>query len=198
MPADLIAGIRKDRLAAFAAREAATYAKARPKAAKAMAKGAGRLPGRGADALDGRLADAASAAGRQGPWRPDRGYRRPRAGRFLPGRHRSACSAIRPAPVARAIRHQARHGLTYMLPTEAALAGRAAADRPLRRLSAGRSPPPRPTPTALPCASPARSPGGPRCWSSTAAITARSTTPSSPGEWRPPSPPPACWARSTT
>jgi glutamate-1-semialdehyde 2,1-aminomutase len=43
MSDEMIAGIRKDRLAAFATREAATYAKARPKSAKALAKGAGHF-----------------------------------------------------------------------------------------------------------------------------------------------------------
>ena len=45
MPADTIAGVRTDRLTAFAAHEAATYAKARPKSAKALAKGAGTFLG---------------------------------------------------------------------------------------------------------------------------------------------------------
>ena len=38
---DAIAGLDPDRLTAFAAREAAVYAKARPKSAKALADGAG-------------------------------------------------------------------------------------------------------------------------------------------------------------
>ena len=129
MPADLIAGIPADRLAAFAAREAAAYAKARPKAAKAMADRAGvflggvpmhwmadwpmphlplvaRAHGARIEDIDGHalddfcLGDTGSMFGHS------------------------------PPPVARAIRHQARHGLTYMLPTEAALqAGQLLTDR---------------------------------------------------------------------
>lgn len=124
-----IAGIRTDRLAAFAAREAEAYAKARPKAAKALAKGAGvflggvpmhwmadwpmpHLPlvakahGARIEDIDGRklddfcLGDTGSMFGHS------------------------------PPPVAKAIRAQARRGLTYMLPTEAALeAGRLLTDR---------------------------------------------------------------------
>ncbi len=45
MPADLIAGIPAPRLAAFAAREAKAYAKARPRAAKALAESAGTFLG---------------------------------------------------------------------------------------------------------------------------------------------------------
>jgi glutamate-1-semialdehyde 2,1-aminomutase len=129
MPDALIAGIPTSRLAAFAAREAKAYAKARPKSAKALAKGAGTFLGgvpmhwmadwpmpylplvakaRGAriEDIDGLglddfcLGDTGSMFGHS------------------------------PAPVARAIRAQARHGLTYMLPTEAALeAGRLLTDR---------------------------------------------------------------------
>ncbi|MBP9183343.1 MAG: aspartate aminotransferase family protein [Fuscovulum sp.] len=129
MPADLIAGLPADRLAAFAAREAAAYAKARPKAAKAMADRAGvflggvpmhwmadwpmphlplvaRAHGARIEDIDGHalddfcLGDTGSMFGHS------------------------------PPPVARAIRHQARHGLTYMLPTEAALqAGQLLTDR---------------------------------------------------------------------
>ena len=129
MSKDMIAGIRTDRLAAFAKREAATYAKARPKSAKALAKGAGHflngvpmhwmadwpmphLPliaqakGARIDDIDGHglddfcLGDTGSMFGHS------------------------------PAPVARAIREQARRGLTYMLPTEAALeAGRLLTER---------------------------------------------------------------------
>ena len=128
-PAESIAGVRKDRLQTFAAREAAAYAKARPKAAAALAKGAGnflsgvpmhwmadwpmphlplvaRAHGAKIEDIDGNrlddfcLGDTGSMFGHS------------------------------PAPVARAIRHQARHGLTYMLPTEAALqAGQLLTDR---------------------------------------------------------------------
>ncbi|WP_135450992.1 aspartate aminotransferase family protein [Tabrizicola caldifontis] len=129
MPDTLIAGIPQDRLAAFAAREAAAYAKARPKAAKALAKGAGHFLGgvpmhwmsdwpmphlplvekaHGAriEDIDGItlddfcLGDTGSMFGHS------------------------------PPPVAKAIRHQARRGLTYMLPTETALeAGRLLTER---------------------------------------------------------------------
>jgi glutamate-1-semialdehyde 2,1-aminomutase len=125
----LIAGIRKDRLAAFAAREAAVYAKARPDAAKAQAKGAGtflggvpmhwmadwpmphlplvaRAEGARIEDIDGNalddfcLGDTGSMFGHS------------------------------PATVAKAIRRQARRGLTYMLPTETALeAGRLLTER---------------------------------------------------------------------
>lgn len=129
MPADLIAGIARDRLTAFAAAEAKRYAAARPKARKAQAAGASvfldgvplhwmkdwpmpHLPlvarARGAriEDIDGHevddfcLGDTGSMFGHS------------------------------PAPVAKAIRHQARRGLTYMLPTEDALAaGRLLTDR---------------------------------------------------------------------
>ncbi len=129
MPADLIAGIPAARLAAFAAREAQAYAKARPKSARALKDGAGvflggvpmhwmadwpmphlplvaRAEGARIEDIDGHalddfcLGDTGSMFGHS------------------------------PAPVARAIRAQARHGLTYMLPTEAALrAGRLLTER---------------------------------------------------------------------
>ena len=121
---ETIAGIPAGRLAAFAAREAKRYAAARPKAKKALAAGAGvfldgvplhwmkdwpmpHLPlvekahGAVIEDIDGHkiddfcLGDTGSMFGHS------------------------------PAPVAKAIRHQARRGLTYMLPTEEALeAGR--------------------------------------------------------------------------
>ena len=129
MSKDMIAGIRKDRLANFAKREAAAYAKARPKSAKALAEGAGHflngvpmhwmadwpmphLPlvakahGARIEDIDGNglddfcLGDTGSMFGHS------------------------------PAPVAKAIRAQARRGLTYMLPTEGALeAGRLLTER---------------------------------------------------------------------
>ena len=129
MTKDMIAGIRSDRLAAFAGREAAIYAKARPKSAKALASGAGNflngvpmhwmadwpmphLPlvacatGARIEDIDGHalddfcLGDTGSMFGHS------------------------------PAPVARAIRQQARRGLTYMLPTTSALeAGRLLTER---------------------------------------------------------------------
>lgn len=124
-----IAGIRTDRLAAFAKREAAAYSKARPKSAKALAAGAenflngvpmhwmadwpmphlplvAKATGARIEDIDGHtlddfcLGDTGSMFGHS------------------------------PAPVAKAIRNQARRGLTYMLPTEAALeAGRLLTER---------------------------------------------------------------------
>ncbi|OYX18278.1 MAG: aspartate aminotransferase family protein [Rhodobacterales bacterium 32-66-9] len=129
MSAETTAGICTDRLAAFARREAGIYARARPKALKALAEGAchflGGVPmhwmadwpmphlpliakaqGARIEDIDGRnlddfcLGDTGSMFGHS------------------------------PAPVAKAIRQQARNGLTYMLPTEAALdAGRLLTDR---------------------------------------------------------------------
>jgi glutamate-1-semialdehyde 2,1-aminomutase len=129
MPDALIAGIRPDRLAAFAAREAKAYAASRPKAAQALKDRAGtflggvpmhwmadwpmphlplvaRAEGARIEDIDGHslddfcLGDTGSMFGHS------------------------------PPPVARAIRAQARRGLTYMLPTEAALeAGRLLTDR---------------------------------------------------------------------
>jgi glutamate-1-semialdehyde 2,1-aminomutase len=134
MPATLIAGIDQDRLAAFAAREAAAYAKTRPKAAKALAKGAGAFLGGVpmhwmADWPMPHLPLVASAKGStitdiDGITLDD----------FCLG-DTGSMFGHSPAPVAKAIRAQARHGLTYMLPTEAALeAGRLLTDRfgPLR------------------------------------------------------------------
>ena len=121
MAQDLIAGIATDRLSTFAAREAKRYAAARPKAKTALAKGADvflsgvplhwmkdwpmpHLPlvakAKGAEItdIDGHeiddfcLGDTGSMFGHS------------------------------PDPLARAIRHQATRGLTYMLPTEDALA----------------------------------------------------------------------------
>jgi glutamate-1-semialdehyde 2,1-aminomutase len=129
MPDALIAGIPTSRLADFASREADAYARARPKAAKALADGAGvflrgvpmhwmsdwpmphlplvtRAQGARIEDIDGLtlddfcLGDTGSMFGHS------------------------------PPPVARAIRRQAGRGLTYMLPTEAALeAGRLLTER---------------------------------------------------------------------
>lgn len=129
MPATLIAGIDQDRLAAFAAREAAAYAKTRPKAAKALAKGAGAFLGGVpmhwmSDWPMPHLPLVASAKGAtltdiDGITLDD----------FCLG-DTGSMFGHSPAPVAKAIRAQARHGLTYMLPTETALeAGRLLTDR---------------------------------------------------------------------
>ena len=124
MSADLIAGVRKDRVVALATREARRFSSSRPLSAAAMAKGAGvflsgvpmhwmtdwpmphlplidRATGATITDIDGYgiddfcLGDTGSMFGHS------------------------------PAPVAKSIRRQARRGLTYMLPSEAALeAGR--------------------------------------------------------------------------
>jgi glutamate-1-semialdehyde 2,1-aminomutase len=125
----LTAGIPADRLAAFAAREAARYAKARPRAAQALTDRAGvflggvpmhwmsdwpmpHLPlvakahGARIEDIDGHVLDD-----------------------FCLG-DTGSMFGHSPAPVAKAIRAQARRGLTYMLPTETALeAGRLLTDR---------------------------------------------------------------------
>ncbi len=129
MPADLIAGISKDRLAAFARQQAAAYAKTRPRAAKALAEGAGAF-------LNGvpmhwmadwpmpHLPLVAKAEGARitdidGHSLDD----------FCLG-DTGSMFGHSPAPVAKAIRRQARRGLTYMLPTEEALdAGRLLTER---------------------------------------------------------------------
>ena len=129
MATDSIAGVRADRLAAFAAREAAAYAKSRPKAAKALAAGSGVYLGGVpmhwmADWPMPHLPLVAKAEGSRiedidGHKLDD----------FCLG-DTGSMFGHSPAPVARAIRHQARRGLTYMLPTEAALeAGRLLTDR---------------------------------------------------------------------
>ena len=184
MSKDMIAGIRKDRLANFAKREAVAYAKARPKSAKALSTGAGNF-------LNGvpmhwmadwpmpHLPLVAKAQGSRiedidGIGLDD----------FCLG-DTGSMFGHSPAPVAKAIRQQARRGLTYMLPTEAALeAGRLLTERfgNFRWQIAT---------TALPFGLPAKSPGGPRFWSSTAAITARSMTPLSCWKTARPSPHPA-------
>ncbi len=129
MPDATIAGIQPDRLAAFAAREAAVYARSRPKAAKAMATGAGHFLSKVpmhwmADWPMPHLPLVASAKGAtltdiDGVTLDD----------FCLG-DTGSMFGHSPAPVAKAIRAQARHGLTYMLPTETALqAGRLLTDR---------------------------------------------------------------------
>ncbi|MFN3994381.1 MAG: aspartate aminotransferase family protein [Tabrizicola flagellatus] len=129
MSAETIAGISSDRLAAFAAREAAIYAKARPKAAKALEKGAGVFLGGVpmhwmADWPMPHLPLVAKAHGARiedidGVALDD----------FCLG-DTGSMFGHSPPPVARAIRHQARRGLTYMLPTETALeAGRLLTER---------------------------------------------------------------------
>lgn len=129
MPADTIAGIATSRLAAFAAREAAAYAKARPKSAKALAKGAdvflGRVPMHWM--ADWPMPHLPLVAKAQGARIED--IDGVKLDDFCLG-DTGSMFGHSPAPVARAIRHQARRGLTYMLPSEAALeAGRLLTDR---------------------------------------------------------------------
>ncbi|MES2335218.1 MAG: aspartate aminotransferase family protein [Pseudomonadota bacterium] len=129
MSAETIAGICTDRLAAFARREAGIYARARPKALKALAEGAchflGGVPMHWmadwpmphlpliAKAQGARIADI------DGLTLDD----------FCLG-DTGSMFGHSPPSVAKAIRAQARRGLTYMLPTEAALdAGRLLTDR---------------------------------------------------------------------
>jgi len=125
----LISGIRPDRLAAFSRREAATYAKSRPRAAKALASGAGAF-------LNGvpmhwmtdwpmphlplvAKAQGATITDIDGLTLDD----------FCLG-DTGSMFGHSPAPVAKAIRAQARNGLTYMLPSMDALeAGRLLTDR---------------------------------------------------------------------
>jgi glutamate-1-semialdehyde 2,1-aminomutase len=129
MSAHLIAGVRTDRLTAFAAREAATYAKARPKSAKALAKGAGTFLG-GVPMhwmADWPMPHLPLVATAQGARITDiDGHK---LDDFCLG-DTGSMFGHSPPPVAKAIRAQARHGLTYMLPTEAALeAGSLLTDR---------------------------------------------------------------------
>jgi glutamate-1-semialdehyde 2,1-aminomutase len=129
MSDSLIAGIRKDRLDAFAKREAATYAKARPKAAHALSKGAGVFLG-GVPMhwmVDWPMPHLPLVAKAQGARIEDiDGHT---LDDFCLG-DTGSMFGHSPAPVARAIRKQARRGLTYMLPTEAALeAGKLLSDR---------------------------------------------------------------------
>jgi glutamate-1-semialdehyde 2,1-aminomutase len=122
--AETVAGVRKDRLDAFAAREAARFAKGRPKAAAALKAGAGAYLGGVpmhwmADWPMPHLPLIADAEGAR--IRDIDGFG---IDDFCLG-DTGSMFGHSPPPVAKAIRAQARHGLTYMLPTEAALeAGR--------------------------------------------------------------------------
>jgi glutamate-1-semialdehyde 2,1-aminomutase len=126
---DLIAGVRRDRLEALATREARRYARSRPRTRAALAEGAMTYldgvplhwmkdwpmphPMLVAKASGARLTDI------DGYGIDD----------FCLG-DTGSMFGHSPAPVARAIRRQARRGLTYMLPTEDALeAGRLLTDR---------------------------------------------------------------------
>ncbi len=129
MSAETIAGIAASRLAAFATREANTYSKARPKSAKALANGAGTFLG-GVPMhwmADWPMPHLPLVAKAQGARIEDIDGRK--LDDFCLG-DTGSMFGHSPAPVAKAIRHQARRGLTYMLPTEAALeAGRLLTDR---------------------------------------------------------------------
>jgi glutamate-1-semialdehyde 2,1-aminomutase len=129
MTAETIAGISTDRLAAFAKREAEAYAKARPKARKALAAGAGNFLG-GVPMhwmADWPMPHLPLVAKAQGARIEDIDGNR--LDDFCLG-DTGSMFGHSPPPVAKAIRQQARRGLTYMLPTEAALeAGRLLTDR---------------------------------------------------------------------
>ena len=117
---DASAGIHPDRLAAFASREAAIYAKARPKSAKALADRAGVFLGGVpmhwmADWPMPHLPLVAKATGAQ-----IEDIDGQRLDDFCLG-DTGSMFGHSPPPVAKAIRQQARNGLTYMMPTEAAL-----------------------------------------------------------------------------
>ena len=124
MAKDLIAGIDADRLHSFAAREAKRYGASRPKAKAALDKGA--------DAFvsgvplhwmkDWPMPHLPLVAKAKGATITDiDGYE---IDDFCLG-DTGSMFGHSPEPVARAIRHQATRGLTYMLPTEDALeAGR--------------------------------------------------------------------------
>jgi glutamate-1-semialdehyde 2,1-aminomutase len=126
---DLIAGVRRDRLEALAKREAMRFARSRPKTRAALAAGAAAWldgvplhwmkdwpmphPMLVAKATGARLTDI------DGYGIDD----------FCLG-DTGSMFGHSPAPVAKAIRHQAKRGLTYMLPTEDALeAGRLLTER---------------------------------------------------------------------
>jgi glutamate-1-semialdehyde 2,1-aminomutase len=117
---DLIAGVRTGRLATLTNRESARFAASRPASAAAMARGAAVF-------LDGvpmhwmkdwPMPHLPLVAEAKGATITDiDGYR---IDDFCLG-DTGSMFGHSPAPIARAIRKQARQGLTYMLPTEAAL-----------------------------------------------------------------------------
>jgi len=128
-PSNLIAGVRKDRLEKLAAREAKRFAAGRPRALAAQEAGAGVF-------LDGvplhwmkdwpmpHLPLVTKARGAR--ITDIDGYE---IDDFCLG-DTGSMFGHSPEPVARAIRHQASRGLTYMLPTEDALeAGRLLCER---------------------------------------------------------------------
>jgi glutamate-1-semialdehyde 2,1-aminomutase len=121
MAQDLIAGIAKDRLEKLAQREAKRYAAARPKAKAALAKGADAYLG-GVPLhwmTDWPMPHLPLVARAKGARLTDiDGYE---IDDFCLG-DTGSMFGHSPAPVAKAIRAQATRGLTYMLPTEDALA----------------------------------------------------------------------------
>ncbi len=120
MAQDLIAGIAKDRLEKLAQREARRYAKARPKAKAALDKGADAFLG-GVPLhwmTDWPMPHLPLVAKAKGARITDiDGYE---IDDFCLG-DTGSMFGHSPEPVAKAIRQQATRGLTYMLPTEAAL-----------------------------------------------------------------------------
>ncbi|MDR7123852.1 aspartate aminotransferase family protein [Pseudotabrizicola sp. 4114] len=120
MPQPLIAGLKTDRLTAFAAREATRYGRSRPKSAAALAKGAGAfLNGVPMHWMrDWPMPHLPLVAKAKGARITDiDGYG---IDDFCLG-DTGSMFGHSPKPVADAIRKQARHGLTYMLPTTAAM-----------------------------------------------------------------------------
>lgn len=126
---DLIAGLRRDRLDAMAAREAKRFSAAHPKAHEALAAGAGVF-------LDGvplhwmkdwPMPHLPLVAKAEGAVLVDIDGNK--VDDFCLG-DTGSMFGHSPKPVARAIRRQAGRGLTYMLPTEEALeAGRLLCER---------------------------------------------------------------------
>lgn len=129
MPDTMIAGISSNRLAAFSAREAKRYATSRPKSAEALAQGAGTfLNGVPMHWMrDWPMPHLPLVARARGSRITDiDGYG---IDDFCLG-DTGSMFGHSPKPVAKAIRKQARRGLTYMLPTKSALeAGRLLTER---------------------------------------------------------------------
>ncbi|PTE14121.1 aspartate aminotransferase family protein [Pseudogemmobacter blasticus] len=129
MTAETIAGLRKDRLDAFAAREARRFAQGRPKSAEAQAEAAGFWLG-GVPMhwmADWPMPHLPVIAKAEGARITDiDGYQ---VDDFCLG-DTGSMFGHSPKPVAKAIRHQARRGLTYMLPSsDTAEAGRLLSER---------------------------------------------------------------------
>jgi glutamate-1-semialdehyde 2,1-aminomutase len=128
MSVETIAGVRRDRLLAFAAREAARFAQGRPLSAAALKAGAGAWLG-GVPMhwmADWPMPHLPLVAKAEGARIEDiDGYG---IDDFCLG-DTGSMFGHSPKPVAKAIRRQSGRGLTYMLPTEAAMeAGRLLTD----------------------------------------------------------------------